>query len=155
MNSDVLNWITHTSTLCFLSSLHHELSLGPSLAVRKSQYSDFLCSTATFLLKLLMGDIYVWLVVWRVNFESREVTGSFLRGTPGASVIQWDGGFLPDREERMEEIRSSQPGPKRCDPLLGVLSALLYCLFSFLLSSSRRPYCPSCMVSALLWATCC
>ncbi len=124
MNSDVLNWITHTSTLCFLSSLHHELSLGPSLAVRKSQNSDFLCSTATFLLKLLMGDIY--LVVWRVNFKSREVTGSFLRGTPGASVIQWDGGFLPDRGERMDEIRSSQPG--NFSTTLIVWSDMLLCV---------------------------
>lgn len=56
-------------------------------------------------------------VVWRVNFELREVTGSFLRGTPGASVLQCDGGFLPDRGERMDEIRSSQPGPQETQPL--------------------------------------
>lgn len=44
-----------------------------------------------------MGDIlYDWLF-GGVNFELKEVTAGFLRGTPGASVIQWDGGFLPDR----------------------------------------------------------
>lgn len=59
--------------------------------------SDFLCSTVTFLFKQLMGDIlYDWLF-GGVNFELKEVTAGFLRGTPGASVIQRDGGFLPDR----------------------------------------------------------
>lgn len=80
----------------------HPIYITSSLCENLNYYlffflSDFLCSTVTFLFKQLMGDIlYEWLF-GGVNFELKEVTAGFLRGTPGASVIQWDGGFLPDR----------------------------------------------------------
>lgn len=46
---------------------------------------------------VLLSHFYSNSLFGGANFELKEVTAGFLRGTPGASVIQWDGGFLPDR----------------------------------------------------------
>lgn len=94
-------------TVFFTSSRVSVSTLGPShiyhkLIVWKSQlFSPFFIRLFVFYCLIFIqtahGGHTVWLVIWGVNFELKEVTAGFLRGTPGASVIQRDGGFLPDR----------------------------------------------------------
>lgn len=57
------------------------------------------------------------------------------RGNPGASVILWaTGGFLPDGEEWMDEIRSSRPGPHERRPAArsDICSLVLFVYLSLL-----------------------
>lgn len=147
MNSDVCKNHQYTLftvffTLVCLFTLPKVTVKNIIVKILLSQDSDFLCSTATFLNKIAHGGLYEWLF-WEFNSELREVSAGFLRETPGASVIQWDGGFLPNWGEWMDEIRSSQLGPQETRPAArcAICSLVLFVYLSPLFLS--QPYCPS------------